>query len=72
MYNSLTLIPAYGRDYKSKAQVLADYNNDKDFMVCDYLGKSAYINKSDLEKIEGITHLHFRYQRLTKVLVLKL
>ena len=30
---TLTLQPAYGRDYKSKAAVLADWNDNKDFRV---------------------------------------
>jgi len=46
---SLTVIPAYGRDYKSGKAAKADWNNDKDFIIADmfnpYDGKP--INKQD-------------------------
>ena len=29
----MTLLPAYGRDYKSKKAVLADFNNGLDFVM---------------------------------------
>ena len=32
----LTLIPAYGRDYKAKKDVLTDLNAKKDFLAADY------------------------------------
>ena len=32
----LTLIPAYGRDYRSKKDVIADLNANKDFLAADY------------------------------------
>jgi hypothetical protein len=28
-----TLLPAYGRDYKSKAAIADDLNNNKDFII---------------------------------------
>ena len=28
----LTLLPAYGRDYKSKKLIIDDLNNNKDFL----------------------------------------
>lgn len=46
----MTLTPAYGRDYKSKAEVQADWDADKDFIIADvhdrYSGKP--VNKSQL------------------------
>ena len=29
----MTLLPAYGRDYKSKAAILADWHNGLDFCI---------------------------------------
>ena len=62
------LIPAYGRDYRSKAAVIDDFNKDLDFIIADihdpYDGK--YVNKSQLDS--GCT-INVRYQRLTKVVV---
>ena len=54
----MTLVPAYGRDYKSKAGVLVDWNANKDFQA------TGYINK---EQVVPGTSLTFRYKRLTSV-----
>ena len=32
---TMTLIPSHGRDYTSKAKVLADWNSGKDFTIAD-------------------------------------
>ena len=63
MYQSA--VPAYGRDYKSKKAVLADWEAGKDFQ-CQPQG--SYINKDD--KPANMT-LNVRYDRLTKVVVIK-
>ena len=63
----ITLTPAYGRDYKSKSAVLADFHANKDFLIADfghpYEGKPA--NK---EQLKGYT-VTIRYSGLRKVLV---
>jgi len=70
---NLTLQPAYGRDYKSKAAVLADWNDNKDFRIASYgpdMGR--YINKAEVSLVTDIVHeLKFRYQQDRKVTVLK-
>lgn len=47
----MTLIPAYGRDYKSAKAAKADWDADKDFIIADfgnpYQGKP--INKAQLQ-----------------------
>ena len=63
----LTLIPAYGRDYNSKAQVMADWKAGKDFLVQDVTG-SGYVSKNDAPK--GVT-LNVRYKKLTQICVIK-
>ena len=64
-----TLTPAYGRDYKSKKAVLADFDANKDFVynciASPYDGK--YCNKADLAGAEVI----IRYAKLTKVIFAK-
>ena len=40
----LTFIPAYGRDYTSKAALLADWNSGKDFMDAR---SGKYVNNQD-------------------------
>ena len=65
---TLTLQPAYGRDYKSKAAVLADWNDNKDFRIATFGPEcGCYINKQDAT---GLT-LNIRYQRDTKVAVVR-
>jgi len=63
---STTLIPAYGRDYKSAKAVKADWNAEKDFIIADmfnlYDGKP--INKNDADRA-GIK-VSIRYNKLTK------
>ena len=65
----MTVIPLYGRDYKSKAEVLADWNAGKDFIVADafnkYDGKPC--NKEDT-KGETIT---VRYKKLRNICIIK-
>ena len=65
-----TLTPAYGRDYKSKAALLADWNDNKDFILNDITSRwdGKYCNKSDLQKA-GITNIQFRYGKLRKTFI---
>lgn len=63
----MTLSPAYGRDYKSKAALLADFDADKDFEIRSLDG-SGYVNKSQLTKPVSIT---FRYKKDTAVFIHK-
>lgn len=76
-YNSLTLVPAYGRDYKSKKALMADWEAGKDFFAAGFptiRGHTGYTSIRDTQtfKQDGITHLHFRYAGQTLVHVVKL
>lgn len=62
----VSAIPAYGRDYKSKAEVLADWKANRDFLVVD-LRQSGYINREQAVK-EGLT-VNVRYAKQRKVCV---
>ncbi len=64
----MTLTPAYGRDYKSKKELLADFDNDKDFIYNTYCGQ-AYANKTDLVK-EGMKTIQARYGKLRKSMMI--
>lgn len=63
MTNYVSAVPAYGRDYKSKKEVLADWNAGKDFLIQDLM-RSGYVNIKD--KPADMV-LNVRYARLTKV-----
>ena len=59
----LTLIPAYGRDYTSKAQVKKDWDAGKDFIVAGSSRWSgSYVNKDQVNEPVMI-----RYKSLTMV-----
>lgn len=66
MSNRITVIPAYGRDYKSAKAVREDYAAGKDFIVQDFFNGNdgRAVNKEDAER-EGVI-LMARYDRLTK------
>ena len=42
MGTRITVVPNYGRDYKSKAEVKADYDANKDFRVQDFFSGQAF------------------------------
>ena len=69
---SLTLTPAYGRDYKSAKVVKEDFNSNKDFIVADFFNpyddKSA--NKQDLTG--DYSQVMIRYNKLMSITVIKL
>jgi len=67
MTTYLSAVPAYGRDYRSKKALLADWDAGKDFYIVG-LGQSGYINKDD--KPDGVT-LNVRYADQTKVCVIR-
>jgi hypothetical protein len=52
----MTVIPAYGRDYKSKADALKDWNDGKDF-------KDA-VTGQYLSKRDNIKEVWIRYNKL--------
>lgn len=69
----MTLTPAYGRDYKSKAEVVAAFNEDKDFIIRDVIspwcGKPA--NKRQLKE-SGVRSVNLRYAKERRVVVVNL
>jgi hypothetical protein len=58
----LTVIPAYGRDYKSKKAALTDWNADKDFYVAT-LGQEGYINRPEADAAMLTIGIRYNQQR---------
>jgi hypothetical protein len=69
--NTVTVIPAYGRDYKSKKDVLTDWKAGKDFIIYSYGHRydGKYINKEDADRA-GET-VSIRYAGRTKQLIIR-
>jgi len=67
----VTLVPAYGRDYKSQKEVKADWDAGKDFFInsIGHPDDGRYINKEDAEKVGGTYNI--RYKKLTQICVVK-
>jgi hypothetical protein len=64
------LVPAYGRNYKSKAAVQADFNANKDFMLRSF-ERDGYVTKQELRE-SGTSTIQVRYGKgLTKTTMLK-
>ena len=62
-------VPAYGKDYKTAAEVRQAWNDGKDFRDA---ASGRYLNKADAAKyLETGTYIRLRYAKLTKVIVVK-
>jgi len=69
---TLTISPAYGRDYKSRAAALAAWHEGRDFLNQSLSG-GRYVSRSEFlrpEVCSGYTHVSIRYDRLRKVVIL--
>jgi len=64
----LTLLPAYGRDYKSKKLIIDDLNNNRDFLESTSL---RAINKQQFKELE-ISSLNVRYDNQRKITNIKI
>ena len=58
-----TLTPAYGRDYKSKKEVLKDFLDGKDFIYNDPF-RQCYCSIRDFKPGDVV---NLRYHKLTRV-----
>jgi len=63
----LTLLPAYGRDYKSKKLIIDDLNNNKDFLESTSL---RAINKQQFKEL-NISSFNVRYDQHRKITNIK-
>ena len=64
----LTLLPAYGRDYKSKRVIIDDLNNNKDFLESTSL---RAINKQQFKEL-NINSFNVRYDQQRKITNIKI
>lgn len=75
MSTSLTLTPRYGRDYKSKAEVIEAWKDGKDFTVADFFspddGRAVSIRESAALIASGKTAVHIRYKKLAQICVIE-
>lgn len=66
----LTLTPAYGRDYRSRAAVLEAWQAGSDFVIASFGPDSGrYVNREDL--VGKPTTLNIYYGKLRKVTVIE-
>ena len=67
----ITLVPSYGRDYKSGKEVQAAWDAGKDFTIQNVFSPDdgRQINKEDAEKTGGTFNI--RYKRNTQIKVIK-
>lgn len=64
----LTLLPAYGRDYKSKRLIIDDLNNNKDFLESTSF---RAINKQQFKEL-NISSFNVRYDQQRKITNIKI
>jgi len=57
-----TVTPAYGRDYRSLKAAQKDWNEGKDFVLCDYVRGGTYTSCRDFPAGAMV-----RYAKLTKI-----
>lgn len=66
----LTLIPAHGRDYASRAAVIKAWTDGADFLIQNfghrYEGKPIGKTSADQERLT----VHIRYRQLRRVIVI--
>ena len=68
----MTLIPAYGRDYRSKKAILVDWHANEVFIIadCSSPDDGRYTNRAGL--VGETSTVSIRYSRLTKIAVIDL
>lgn len=68
--NYLTVVPAYGRDYKSQKAVKEAWNRGDDFIINSFMhpDNGRYMNRNDKT---NDTVIHVRYAKLTKVVEIR-
>ena len=73
MATYLTVVPSYGADYKSKAEVAKAWAAGKDFTIKDWAcpDDGRQINKQDADKLPEGTVINVRFSRLTKIAALR-
>lgn len=72
--NTAVLTPAYGRDYKSAAEAIADFHANKDFIIRTitdkWVGKPC--NKSDLLQYADYNLIEIRFNKNQDATIVRL
>ena len=63
-----TVGPAYGRDYRSAREAIADFNANMDFVMLTMGHNGTYCSKRDFQP--GV-HVMIRYSQMRKVVDVK-
>lgn len=68
----ITLTPAYGRDYTSKAKAVADFEANRDFILNSFGDRwdGKPINKTQCQG-SGFNRVQIRYKKLRSVCVVE-
>lgn len=69
---TITVSPAYGRDYPSKAAAIKAWNDNKDFISNSHFSTGlhgAYINKQDHRNYCPTADIKIRYNRLRSCVI---
>ena len=69
MNHTLTVSAAYGRDFKSKKEILNYWNQNRDFQNLGISSQGAYINKKDAKRFK-VGYLNVRYKNLMNIAVI--
>ena len=69
MNHTLTVKNAYGRDFKSKREILEHYKANKDFQNLNPMVSGAYVNKKDAKRFK-VGYLNVRYKNLMNIAVI--
>ena len=67
---TISLVPAYGRDYKSKKEVKEAFNSGKDFKIMDISNPwdGRYASRVELTEYRQV---RIRYSKLRKVCIIR-
>lgn len=68
--STITLVPAYNRDYKTAAELKKDWDANKDFLIHDISNQwdGKYANKPQLA---GYTSVHIYFDNLSKMIIIR-
>ena len=69
MNHTLTVSAAYGRDFKSKKEILNYWNLNRDFQNLNPMVSGAYVNKQDAKRFK-VGFLNVRYKNLRNIAVI--
>ena len=69
MNHTLTVSAAYGRDFKSKKEILNYWNSNRDFQNLGVNCYGSLVNKQDAKRFK-VEYLNVRYKDLMNIAVI--